>query len=347
MKIKKFSITNHLHIASLFFSFFTALNLSGQNWDNNNIAISIRSNQLVVNAPIPINYTLKSGKLDLKSNTVLISKYGLKVKVNKNINITKGSGIINAVINGTAPSIPGIYKFAFQKDKLHATIIIKVIAEPSETNFDNDEYSQITTNNNSFNHRSNIKIKLNPGELALTLEPGQLLGKTDGIKITYAGNLRTYIPGEYNIPINITGEAGLMSGTYKITLDHTPGLNIIHNVIINNSKPASCFKCQGIRINIMSGKSFSIRKPIILTLSGSMIDLTANQLLGESDGIEVRYSGLSRSLYPGDNNINIVINGGTTLKPGDYSIIMDKLSNIISACDISVRISDGENNSNF
>lgn len=325
----------------------TSQNIFGQNTDNintgkQNVSISLLTNQAIVKAPIKINYTLKSGKIEFKSNTVISSKYGFRIIVLNNIQLTKGSGTIDAIIDGIAPSTPGIYELPINDNKLTGYTSIEVIDPYSQTiNEDvNDLVTQISTTDNSFKVRRSFKLELKPGTVALTLQNGQLLGSSDGIEITYAGNIQTYTTGIYQIPIIISGKTGIKSGTYKIPLNYIPGNEIVHKVIINNSKIISSFMCEDINIMVKAGNSFSVKKSVMLTLTDSVLNLSANQLLGESNGIEVRYYGPNRTLYPGDNNLNIVINGGSLIKSATYNIELNSLSNIQSACNITVNISE-------
>lgn len=314
--------------------------------DPYSLSLSFSPSQTVANAVTPINYYLKSGKMELKDNTVLITKYGIEVRVHGNTQLTKGTGTFEVQINGTTPSIPNTYRLPIKINKLECELIINVVGDAytSESGY---ETTEISTNGNDFERKATISMSVKQGALSATLNNGQLLGGSGGIDIIYAGKLQTFSPGNYNISVIIKGVAGLMSGSYPVALNNVPGVSTIHEVIIKNTITVSSFRCPNIIIDAISGESFSIIKPITLTLSGTVINLSANQLLGESNGIEIRYSGISRAFYPGDNEINVTISGGTSVQPGSYELLLNRINNIIPACNITVNVATGKSIGQF
>jgi len=311
--------------------------------NQNNPSISFSSGQLIVNATIRIRYNLKSD-VKLANNASLANAHGLNVRSDGNQTLTKGEGSFKVKINGVAPEEAGVYSININSGKLKCELWFSVVNSPKAKSLtENPDLTEITTSGNSFKKERDILITLKEGSLAATLAYDQLLGSSDGIEIRYAGNSNTIVPGEYIVPIIIKGSSSVVTGSYLIPLNTIEGITSKHRVNVKVVTTVNRFRCSDVIINADAGVAFSETRPVTLILNAtSTLSLTTKQLLSSSDGIEIRYSGPTQTFYPGESTINVMISGGSAVQPGKYSFTLDKISEIVSSCDINVHVSDGK-----
>ena len=308
----------------------------------NSPSLSFSTGQLIVNASITVRYNLKSD-VKLSDNASLANAHGLNIRSSGNQTLRKGEGIFRVKINGVAPEEAGLYSININSGKLKSELWFSVVDAPKSNNplSAKPDLTEITTAGNSFSKERDITIDLKEGSLSATLGFDDLLGASDGIEIRYAGNSKTFVLGTYVIPVNIKGSSSVNTGSYNIALNAVDGVTTKHRVNVKVVKTINRFTCSDVTVNATAGAAFSETKPISLVLNPtSTLSLTAKQLLSSSDGIEIRYSGSSQTFYPGENTINIMISGGSAVEPGKYYFTIDKIPDIVSACNITVHVSD-------
>ncbi len=304
--------------------------------------ISFKPNQLVINAVIPMQYEAKS-KIKLENNTLLANVYGLRVRVDGDKSLAKGKGSLNVKIDGMAPADLGNYVINIEVGKLKGEIEFAVVENASSPEvIENPDITDIKTLGSSFSKTKNIRMTVKRGSPSITLEYNQLLGSSNGIEIRYAGNINTYPAGEYTIPAIIKGGSNVTTDEYLVSLDQVEGIKGSHRIFLQATPAMNRVKCSNIRVRATGGKPFFEYHPIIIELNAkTTVTLTANQLLGSSNGIEIRYSGSQKTFYPGETPINVSISGGSAIEPGVYNIELDNLPQLTNSCNISVQVDPG------
>lgn len=209
----------------------------------------------------------------------------------------------------------------------------------------------ITGKNFSVNEKNTLGLNLTSG--SVTLNPGAVLGSSDGISVEYDGSLGIqtyYAKNNYTIPVVIQGTvAGSAIGSFQVPVSFT-GID-----------PAIIGSCSGATINVVDGSincggpleiladtlvQYTKNIDIMMTFGSASYTLKRGQVLGSisvgNSRLKVTYVGNNDLLMIGGNNYSVpVIVAPATISgvpAGSYTIPIDELSKQvgISSCNLQV-----------